>query len=110
MPTCSADWRLALVASKWSIGELSFWGLPIRISNVFPTTTGTINNTPMLYVGDLSSAVYMGSRRDFRLKRAASRYIEFDQAAYFASTRFDFVLDVGDATAASGLVALMGNT
>ena len=52
----------------------------------------------------------MGSRRDFRLKRAGSRYIEFDQSAYFASTRFDFVADVGDATAASGLVALMGNT
>ena len=87
-------------------GEPPFWGLPIRISNVFPTTHSTINNTPMLYVGDLS-AVYMGSRRDFRLKRSASRYIEFDQAAYFGSSRFDFAVDIGDATAAGGLVALM---
>ena len=62
----------------------------------------------MLYVGDLSSAVYMGSRRAFKLRRSASRYLEFDQAFYVASSRFDFVVDAGDATAASGLVALMG--
>lgn len=102
--------RLAAGAGGISVvnGELTFWGLPIRISNVFATSTGDLSDVPMLYVGALSSAVYVGSRRDFKLRRSTSRYLEYDQAAYYATTRIDFVADVGDASAASGLVALMG--
>lgn len=89
----------------------SYLSYPIRISQLLPTSTGTINNTTMLLFGDLSMAATMGARRGLRLKRSEDRYLEFDQIGILATQRFDIVIhDIGSTSAAGPIVALMGNT
>ena len=53
-------------------GVMRFWGLPIVVSNLFPTSTSTINDTPMLYVGDMSKAVHLACGAISRCSGATS--------------------------------------
>ena len=91
--------------------QLQYMGYPIMIDQTLPTTVSTINNTPMLYFGDLRKAVTMGERRGIRIKTSDDRYFEYDQIGIQGTERFDInVHDIGSASAAGPLVALMGNT
>jgi HK97 family phage major capsid protein len=63
----------------------------------------------MLYFGDLSLAARMGERRGIRVKTSDDRYFEYDQIGIQATERVDVnVHDVGDATTAGPIVALIG--
>ena len=69
-----------MAASEWHpTATPRFWGLEIVRSNLFPTSTGDLSDTPMFYVGDMSLAVVLGSRRGLTIRRSQSRYMEFDQ-------------------------------
>ena len=89
----------------------SFLGFPIVTSPLLPSTTSTINNTPMLFFGDLSKAAVIGTRRGIRIEKTSERYFVEDQIAIKATERFDInVHSIGDTTVAGPIVALMGNT
>jgi HK97 family phage major capsid protein len=90
--------------------NMSYLGYPVVIDQTLPGS-GTVNNTPMYYFGDLSMACRMGSRRDIRVLVSDQRYMEYDQIAIQATERFDInVHDIGDASAAGPIVAGMGNS
>jgi len=91
--------------------RLQFLGYAVVLSSLCPTTTAAINNTPMCYFGDFRQAVSIGDRRGVTIKVDGSRYLEYDQLAVLGTTRWDLVVhDIGDATNAGPVVALMGNT
>jgi HK97 family phage major capsid protein len=90
--------------------RMSYLGYPVVIDQTLPGS-GTINNTPMFYFGDLSMAVRLGSRRDIRVLVSDDRYMEYDQIAIQATERFDInVHDIGDASVVGPIVAGMGNS
>lgn len=89
----------------------AFLGYPIVISQIMPTSTGTINNTNFFIFGDLSLASTMGDRRGIRIGMSDHRYFELDQVAIKATERFDVsVHDFGDGTNAGPIVALIGQS
>ena len=89
---------------------LRYLGYPVVIDQTLPGS-GTIDQTPMWYFGDLSLAARLGSRRDIRVMVSEDRYMEFDQIGIQATERFDInVHDIGDASIAGPIVAAMGNT
>jgi HK97 family phage major capsid protein len=90
-------------------GIPTFWGLPVIRSNLLPTSTGSLVNLPMLWVGDMASAGTIASKRELHVTRSPARYFEQDLAAYKATERFDFVWHgLGDASTVGSLVALIG--
>jgi len=89
----------------------NYLGYPIVVSQVLPTSTSAINNTPMLFFGDLSKAATLGDRRGVRMKVADQLLIQTDQIVVQGTTRVDIVVhDTGDATNPGPIVALVGNT
>jgi HK97 family phage major capsid protein len=90
--------------------NMSFLGYPVVIDQTLPGT-GTVNDAPMFFFGDLSMAARLGSRRDIRVLVSDQRYMEYDQIAIQATERFDIVVhDIGDASTAGPIVAGMGNS
>lgn len=88
-----------------------FMGYPIVVMNAMPGGTGSYNDVVMILFGDMKKAVTLGDRRGFTLVNDASRYLEYDQIALRATTRFDIVChDVGDTSTAGPLVGLLGTT
>jgi HK97 family phage major capsid protein len=91
--------------------QRSYLGYPIEISQVLPTTTSTINNTPILLFGDLGKAATLGERRGISVKRSDELKFLEEQIAIKATERLDInVHDVGDASNAGPIVALVGNS
>lgn len=87
----------------------SYLGYPVVIDQTLPTTTGDLSDVPMLYFGDLSLAARMGDRRGVSMQTLVERYAEYGQIGIIADERFDIAVhDIGDATNAGPLVALMG--
>ncbi len=88
-----------------------YLGYPIIISQVLPTSTSTINGTPILLFGDLTLGSMMGDRRGVRIRPSDQRYLEFDQLAFMATERFDIINhDLDSTTTAGPIVALCGTT
>lgn len=109
--------RLALTAGGNTIQSVSgafqpsFMGYPIVVSQVLPSSAGTINGTTMLLFGDLSSACTMGDRREFSFAQSDQYKFAEDQIAVKATERIDInVHDFGDTTNAGPIVALIGTT
>ncbi len=108
--------RLMAAAGGVTIQELSggkpkrsYLGYDVVIDQTLPTSTGDLSDLPMLYFGDLSLAARMGERRGVRVKTSDDRYFEYDQIGVQATERVDIVVhDVGDATTAGPIVALIG--
>jgi predicted phage gp36 major capsid-like protein len=94
----------SLQIAKWS-------GYPIRISQKLETSTGALaNGTIMGILGDFSRAAMLGDRRGIRAQVLEERYAEFDQFGVRSTERYDInVHDVGDATTAGPIVALVSN-
>ncbi len=89
----------------------SFLGYPVVLSQVLPTSTGSLDNKVMLLFGDLSLAATLGDRRQIRLLKSEHRYFELDQVGIRGTERFDInVHDIGDASTAGPLVALIGKS
>lgn len=87
-----------------------YLGYDVVIDQTLPSS-GTIDQTPMWYFGDLSMAAKMGSRRDIKVVISGDRYLEYDQIGIMATERFDInVHDIGDASVVGPIVAAMGNT
>lgn len=87
----------------------SYLGYPVVIDQSLPTSTGDLSDLPMLYFGDLSMAAKMGDRRGISVQLLVERYAEYGQVGIIADERFDInVHDIGDASSAGPLVALMG--
>ncbi len=125
-----AKWYMSAVAAELTIGRLQqnaggntitdlqtsqtrrgYLGYPVVISQVLPTSTGTINATPMLYFGNLSMALAMGDRRAIRIFASEHRYMDTDQVGIRCLERIDINFhDYGDNNTAGPIVALIGKT
>lgn len=87
-----------------------FLGYPIVVDQSLPTSTGDLSNAVMLFFGDLSMASTMGSRRGIRVQLSTERYFDSDEIGIKGTERFDINNhDIGDASTAGPLVALIGN-
>ena len=108
--------RLAAVSGGASMVERggcvmisSYAGYPIIVADKMPTSTGDLSDGVMALFGNMSQAVAFGVRRDIRIRVDESRYAEFDQLALIATQRYEIAAhDVGTASAAGPLVALVG--
>jgi HK97 family phage major capsid protein len=87
----------------------SFLGYEVVIDQSLPAVATDLSDVPMVYFGDIGLAAKMGSRRGISVRTLNERYAEYDQIGVMATERFDIVVhDIGDATAAGAVVALMG--
>lgn len=87
----------------------SYLGYPVIKSQAMPTSTGDLSDKVMLFFGSVSAAISMGTRRGVTLAVSMDRYFESDQIGIRGIERFDInVHDIGDATTAGPLVALIG--
>ncbi len=110
--------RLQATAGGNTIGTLSgeragrsYLGHEIVISQVLPTSTGTINGTAMFFFGDMSKSSALGDRRQVRIFASDHRYLEMDQVGIRGTARLDIVHhDIGTTTTAGPIVGLMGTT
>ena len=90
---------------------LSFLGYPVVISQVLESSTGDLNNKPMVLFGNLELAATMGDRRSFTVATSSDYKFAEDQIALKATQRIDIAIhDYGDATNAGPIVALIGKT
>ena len=88
-----------------------YLGYEIVESQVLETSTDTVNDKPFLLFGDLSRAMAFGERRGIMINSSSERYFENDQIGVKATERIDIVThDVGTASQAGPIVALMGKT
>ena len=84
----------------------AYQGYPVRISTEMPNS-GTDNEFMVLF-GDMSMAATMGTRRNVTITLLRERYADQNQLGIVATERFDInIHDIGDATNAGPLVALM---
>jgi HK97 family phage major capsid protein len=91
--------------------QRSYLGYPIYISQVLPTSTGTINGTAMLFFGSLRLAAKLGERRGIQVRRSDEIKFVEGQIAIKATERVDInVHDFGDTTTAGPIVGLMGTS
>lgn len=104
-----------IMASGGLTGQEMGAGFPKRFlgyewvdDQTLPTDTTDISDTAMILFGDLGLSAKMGQRRGITLMQSDQRYFEYDQIGLRATERFDInVHDVGDATTAGPIVALM---
>lgn len=108
--------RLIAASGGVTISELTggkpvrrYLGYDVEIDQTLPTSTGDLSDVAMLFFGDLRLAATMGERRGIRIKTSDDRYFEYDQIGIQGTERVDInVHDVGDASAAGPIVALIG--
>lgn len=90
---------------------LSFLGYPVVISQVLESSTGDLNNKPMVLFGNLELAATMGDRRSFTVATSSDYKFAEDQIALKATQRIDIAIhDYGDTSTAGPIVALIGKT
>lgn len=103
----------AAVSSKSDLASKNldqYRGYPIVTVSVLETSTGNLDQVPMIYFGDPSLFVIFGDRQDFIVQQSNEYKFDTDQFAVKASIRHDVcVFNKGTTTEAGGLVALMGN-
>ena len=87
----------------------SYLGYEIVTSEAMTSVTTSLDNTTMALFGDLALASTMGERRGITMSVTDQRYWDADQIGLKATERIDInVHDVGDATTAGPIVALIG--
>jgi len=87
----------------------NYLGYEIVTSEAMTSVQTTLDNTTMLLYGDLSLASTMGERRGITMSVTDQRYWDADQIGLKATERIDInVHDVGDATTAGPVVAMIG--
>jgi len=85
-----------------------YGGFPIVVCETMPTADD-MSGQVMCLLGRLDKAAAMGTRRDLSIRVDDLTFARFDQIALYASERFDIVAhDIGDASNAGALVALVG--
>lgn len=100
-----------LAAGSSEVNAATYAGYPIRVSSLLPANTGDAAGEALLYFGDLSQAMILGTRGGFRIDVSrAGNGLESDVILYRAIERFVVNLhDVGG-TAAGPLAALVGKS
>lgn len=90
--------------------QLSYMGYPIVVSQVMPTSTGSLDTEVMLMFGDMTMSTMFGDRRGFTLKVSQDRYMEYDQIGVMAAERFDINShDIGTTSTAGPMISYIGN-
>jgi HK97 family phage major capsid protein len=107
--------RLAATAGGNTIttlgGALGFQylGYPVVLTQTMTVSLGSLTNKAMILFGDMRSAVAMGTRRGVTIAISPDIYFTTDEVAMRGTERFDIVAhDLGDASAAGPLVAMIG--
>ena len=105
--------RLAMTSGGVTGAEVAagysprFFGYPVVISQVLPSSATTTDGTVLCYFGDLSQGCYFGDRREVTVKvsDSALNAFEQDEVAIKGTQRVDIVCaNVGDATNAGAVV------
>ncbi len=87
---------------------LQFLGFPVEIVQVMNSTTAAQTSTDGLaYLGNLSLAASMGSRRGISIAVDGSRYFEFDQLAIRGTERFDINVHERGTSSVAGPVIML---
>lgn len=101
-----------VTAVGYEDGRKTFFGYPVVLTSSMPggNASTDFSNLVVAAFGDFSEAAMLGLRRDAKVFKSQSRYLEFDQIGLRATTRFDCVYHhLGDATAPGAVVVLAGN-
>lgn len=89
----------------------TFLGDEIVVSQVLPTTSSTINDSFMLAYGDPKLASSMAERRGVTIEKSSEYKFAERQMTLLGTERIDIAWhDLGNATDAGPIVALIGNT
>lgn len=85
-----------------------FLGYDVVFVQVMNSTLGAQTSTDgLVYLGDLSQGVTMGSRRGVSLRTSEDRYFELDQIGIKGTERFDVVVhEKGTASVAGSIIGL----
>lgn len=87
--------------------ERRFLGYPVVFTQVLPSTTGASTSTILAYLGDLSLAATIGTRRSVRTQVSVDRYFENDLIGIKATERIAInVHERGDTIRTRPIVAL----
>lgn len=87
---------------------MGYLGYPFETDQTLPSALTDISDTAAVLFGDLNAAVTMGERRGITIDVTRDRYWELRQIGIMGWERIDInVHDIGDATNAGPLVALM---
>lgn len=88
--------------------QLGYLGYPFETDQTLPSALTDLSDTAVALFGDINSAVTMGERRGITIDVTRDRYWEQRQIGIMGWERIDInVHDIGDATNAGPLVALM---
>lgn len=91
--------------------QMGYLGSPFETDQTLPSQLTALNDVAVILFGDLNSAVTMGERKGLTIDVDRSIYFLQRQIAIMGWERIDInVHDIGDATNAGPLVALMANT
>lgn len=84
-------------------------GFPVELTPSMPVATTDISDTAMILFGDPNMAATMGGRRGVTVARSTEYLFASDQIAIKGTERIDMnIHDIGGATEAGPMVALMG--
>lgn len=87
---------------------LGYLGYAFENDQTLPSALTDLSDTAVLLFGDINAAVTMGERKGITIDVSRERYFELRQIAIMGWERIDInVHDIGDATNAGPLVALM---
>lgn len=87
---------------------MGYLGYAFETDQTLPTALTDLSDTAIFLFGDLNAAVTMGERRGITIDVTRDRYWELRQIGIMGWERIDInVHDIGDATNAGPLVALM---
>ncbi len=87
---------------------LGYLGYPFETDQTLPSALTDLSDTAVFLFGDLNAAVTMGERRGITIDVTRDRYWELRQIGIMGWERIDInVHDIGDATNAGPLIALM---
>jgi HK97 family phage major capsid protein len=91
-------------------GEPHWMGFPVRLTPALPAVTTSLTGRAMILLGDLRLAAILGDRKQLAIASSSTgTTFEFDQTQVRGIERVDLVTnDLGDATNAGAMVALIG--
>lgn len=105
--------RLAMTSGGVTGAEIAagyqprFFGYPVVISQVLPSSATTTDGTVLAYFGDLSAGCYLGDRREVTIKvsDSALNAFEQDEVALKGTQRLDIVCaNVGNSAEAGAVI------
>jgi HK97 family phage major capsid protein len=91
--------------------QLMYAGVPIVQTSKMNSASSTQAGKVMLILGDASMATMLGYDRQMTITSSTSKYLELDQIAVRATSRFSIVShSLGDNSTPGAMVALLGGS